>query len=148
MSDADFWFLTVQEEDSIRSPLLKIWNLDRFDKRSGSSAPALLRSTKVQQGNRPHPVCQNPSVPHCHQLNFPFCHIGIVGRSLRYISVPSYRSGRRRSPPIPLSRPIHILIIHQPNFLTQTQNDPRVPNRTNNRPRIPRTLSHFFFWCA
>lgn len=46
--------LSYQEEDSVRSPLLKIWDLETKDKKSG--APSLLRSTKVQLNNRPHPV--------------------------------------------------------------------------------------------
>ncbi|KAF5330983.1 hypothetical protein D9619_005205 [Psilocybe cf. subviscida] len=46
--------ITLGEEDSVRSPLLKIWDLETKDKKSG--APSLLRSTKVQLNNRPHPV--------------------------------------------------------------------------------------------
>ena len=37
-------------------PLLKIWDLEQKDKKTGS--PVLLRSVKVQHGNRPHPVCE------------------------------------------------------------------------------------------
>ncbi|PPQ64791.1 hypothetical protein CVT26_002623, partial [Gymnopilus dilepis] len=46
--------VTLGEEDSVRSPLLKIWDLQNKDKKTG--APLLLRSTKVQVNNRPHPV--------------------------------------------------------------------------------------------
>ncbi|KAK1224476.1 Vacuolar protein sorting-associated protein 11 [Marasmius sp. AFHP31] len=46
--------VTLGEEDSVRSPLLKIWDLNQKDKRT--TAPTLLRSTKIQLGNRPHPV--------------------------------------------------------------------------------------------
>ncbi|KAF8958040.1 hypothetical protein BDZ97DRAFT_1906624 [Flammula alnicola] len=46
--------VTLGEEDAVRSPLLKIWDLENKDKKSG--APNLLRSTKVQLSNRPHPV--------------------------------------------------------------------------------------------
>ncbi|KAF9476515.1 hypothetical protein BDN70DRAFT_839137 [Pholiota conissans] len=46
--------VTLGEEDAVRSPLLKIWDLQSNDKKSG--APVLLRSTKVQLNNRPHPV--------------------------------------------------------------------------------------------
>ncbi|GJE99815.1 hypothetical protein PsYK624_160870 [Phanerochaete sordida] len=46
--------VTVGEEDSVRHPLLKIWDLQTTEKKSGS--PVLLRSAKVQSGNRPHPV--------------------------------------------------------------------------------------------
>ncbi|KAF8902733.1 hypothetical protein CPB84DRAFT_1846103 [Gymnopilus junonius] len=46
--------VTLGEEDSVRSPLLKIWDLQNNDKKTGS--PFLLRSTKVQLSNRPHPV--------------------------------------------------------------------------------------------
>ncbi|KAF9447421.1 hypothetical protein P691DRAFT_760788 [Macrolepiota fuliginosa MF-IS2] len=45
--------VTLGEEDSIRSPLLKIWDMQTFDK---TGAPILLRSTKLQLSNRPHPV--------------------------------------------------------------------------------------------
>ncbi|KAF5378286.1 hypothetical protein D9615_008715 [Tricholomella constricta] len=45
---------TLGEEDSVRSPLLKIWDVVNRDKKTG--APVLLRSTKVQLSNRPHPV--------------------------------------------------------------------------------------------
>ncbi|KAG2019698.1 vacuolar membrane protein, variant 2 [Coprinopsis cinerea AmutBmut pab1-1] len=46
--------VTLGEEDTVKSPLLKIWDLDNRDKKNG--APILLRSAKVQQSNRPHPV--------------------------------------------------------------------------------------------
>ena len=52
-----FIVVNSQEEESSRMPLLKIWDLEKNDKRS--SSPVLLRSVKVQHGNRPHPVCQN-----------------------------------------------------------------------------------------
>jgi vacuolar protein sorting-associated protein 11 len=37
-----------------RLPLLQIWDLEHKDKKTG--APLLLRSAKVQHGNKPHPV--------------------------------------------------------------------------------------------
>ncbi|GLB34509.1 putative zinc-finger [Lyophyllum shimeji] len=46
--------VTLGEEDGVRSPLLKIWDVVNRDKKTGT--PALLRSTKVQLTNRPHPV--------------------------------------------------------------------------------------------
>ncbi|KAG5635623.1 hypothetical protein H0H81_010584 [Sphagnurus paluster] len=46
--------VTLGEEDSIRSPLLKIWDVVNRDKKTG--APVLLRSTKLQLSNHPHPV--------------------------------------------------------------------------------------------
>ncbi|KAK7036583.1 Vacuolar protein sorting-associated protein 11 [Paramarasmius palmivorus] len=46
--------VTLGEEDAVRSPLLKIWDLNQMDKRT--TAPLLLRSVKVQLSNRPHPV--------------------------------------------------------------------------------------------
>ncbi|GJJ12061.1 hypothetical protein Clacol_006302 [Clathrus columnatus] len=46
--------ITFGEEESSLMPLLKVWNLDSKDKKSG--APTLLRSVKVQHGNRPHPI--------------------------------------------------------------------------------------------
>ncbi|KAH8094673.1 hypothetical protein BXZ70DRAFT_947050 [Cristinia sonorae] len=46
--------ITLGEEDSVKHPLLKVWDLGNFDKRTGT--PILLRSVKVQSGNRPHPV--------------------------------------------------------------------------------------------
>lgn len=46
--------VTLGEEDTVRLPLLKIWDMQNFDKKTG--APILLRSTKIQLGNRPHPV--------------------------------------------------------------------------------------------
>ncbi|KAI0050858.1 hypothetical protein FA95DRAFT_1603137 [Auriscalpium vulgare] len=45
--------VTLGEEDGVRYPLLKIWSLDRMDK---NGVPALVRSTKVQPSNRPHPI--------------------------------------------------------------------------------------------
>ncbi|PPQ83311.1 hypothetical protein CVT25_004051 [Psilocybe cyanescens] len=45
--------VTLGEEDTVRSPLLKIWDLQNKDKKG---VPNLLRSTKVQLSNRPHPV--------------------------------------------------------------------------------------------
>ncbi|KAL1745090.1 hypothetical protein HDZ31DRAFT_37166 [Schizophyllum fasciatum] len=46
--------VTFGEEDSVRAPLLKVWDLQNKDKRTG--APILLRSTKVNVGNRMHPI--------------------------------------------------------------------------------------------
>ncbi|TBU46903.1 hypothetical protein BD309DRAFT_953173 [Dichomitus squalens] len=46
--------ITLGEEDAARHPFLKVWDLQKFDKKTGS--PLLLRSAKVQGGNRPHPV--------------------------------------------------------------------------------------------
>ncbi|OCH92268.1 hypothetical protein OBBRIDRAFT_773774 [Obba rivulosa] len=46
--------VTLGEEDSARHPFLKVWELENIDRKTG--APTLLRSTKVQSGNRPHPV--------------------------------------------------------------------------------------------
>ncbi|RDB23063.1 Vacuolar protein sorting-associated protein 11 [Hypsizygus marmoreus] len=46
--------VTLGEEDAVRSPLLKMWDVINLDKKTG--APILLRSTKVQLNNRPHPV--------------------------------------------------------------------------------------------
>jgi hypothetical protein len=48
--------VTLGEEDGVRSPLLKIWDLEKVDKKLGMGTPVLLRSVKVQTGNRPHPV--------------------------------------------------------------------------------------------
>jgi hypothetical protein len=48
--------VTLGEEDGVRSPLLKIWDLEKVDKKLGLSTPVLLRSVKVQTSNRPHPV--------------------------------------------------------------------------------------------
>ena len=44
----------LQEEDALRYPLLKIWDLEKPDPKTG--ATNLLRATKVQPSNRPHPV--------------------------------------------------------------------------------------------
>ena len=51
--------VTLGEEDGVRAPLLKVWDLEKVEKKSGSGVgtPVLLRSVKVQTGNRPHPVC-------------------------------------------------------------------------------------------
>ncbi|KAG6844504.1 hypothetical protein H0H87_006329 [Tephrocybe sp. NHM501043] len=46
--------VTLGEEDSVRSPLLKIWDIVNRDKKT--SAPLLLRSIKLSLGSRPHPV--------------------------------------------------------------------------------------------
>lgn len=55
------FMINSQEEESSRMPLLKIWDLEQKDKKTGS--PLLLRSVKVQHGNRPHPVCELGYVP-------------------------------------------------------------------------------------
>jgi hypothetical protein len=46
--------VTIGEEDAVRGSLLKIWDLGKTDKRN--QAPLLLRSSKVQPSNKPHPV--------------------------------------------------------------------------------------------
>jgi hypothetical protein len=50
--------VTLGEEDGVRAPLLKVWDLERVDKKVGMGTPVLMRSVKVQTGNRPHPVCR------------------------------------------------------------------------------------------
>lgn len=45
---------TLQEEAAVHHPFLKVWDLQNTEKKTG--APVLLRSVKVQSGNRPHPV--------------------------------------------------------------------------------------------
>ncbi|KAG6889861.1 hypothetical protein C0992_003757 [Termitomyces sp. T32_za158] len=52
--------ITLGEEDVIRSPLLKIWDIVNRDKKTG--APVLLRSVKLSLGNRPHPVINDDEV--------------------------------------------------------------------------------------
>ncbi|KAG8947308.1 hypothetical protein FRC04_010884 [Tulasnella sp. 424] len=54
MSESRGILVSLGEEEKFRTPLLKIWDLDHFDKKTGS--PILLRSTKLQVGNKPHPV--------------------------------------------------------------------------------------------
>ncbi|EIW86132.1 hypothetical protein CONPUDRAFT_114267 [Coniophora puteana RWD-64-598 SS2] len=54
MVERDGILITVGDEDGVRASLLKVWELAKIDQRTG--APNLLRSTKVQPGNRPHPV--------------------------------------------------------------------------------------------
>lgn len=46
--------VTLGEEDAVRHPLLKFWDLQHTDKRTGY--PVLLRSVKVQHDSSPHPV--------------------------------------------------------------------------------------------
>ncbi|GAW08826.1 vacuolar membrane protein [Lentinula edodes] len=46
--------VTLGEENTAQSPLIKIWDLGKKDRRT--TAPLLLRSAKVQPSNRPHPV--------------------------------------------------------------------------------------------
>ncbi|KIJ62988.1 hypothetical protein HYDPIDRAFT_114138 [Hydnomerulius pinastri MD-312] len=46
--------ITIGEEDTVRSSILKIWDLGKFDKRTGG--PSLLRTAKVQPTGKPHPV--------------------------------------------------------------------------------------------
>ncbi|TDL21592.1 hypothetical protein BD410DRAFT_789710 [Rickenella mellea] len=53
MVDRDGILVTVGEEESTPQPLLKIWDLRKLNK---TSTPKLLRSIKLQHGNRPHPV--------------------------------------------------------------------------------------------
>lgn len=50
LADSD----AAQEEEKPRGTYLKIWDLEHFDKRSGS--PVLLRSNKLAMGSKPHPV--------------------------------------------------------------------------------------------
>lgn len=44
----------VQEEEESRFPVLKIWDLAREDRKL--KRPVLMRSLKIQHGQRPHPV--------------------------------------------------------------------------------------------
>ncbi|THV03182.1 hypothetical protein K435DRAFT_651795, partial [Dendrothele bispora CBS 962.96] len=48
------FLVTLGEESSSHSPLLKIWDLNQKDKRT--KTPLLVRSIKVQPSNRPHPA--------------------------------------------------------------------------------------------
>ncbi|KIM72184.1 hypothetical protein PILCRDRAFT_16379 [Piloderma croceum F 1598] len=52
------------EEDRVRSPLLKTWDLEKVDRKLSMGTPVLLRSVKVQTGNLPHPVTGSKSSVH------------------------------------------------------------------------------------
>ncbi|KAI5122199.1 hypothetical protein M0805_002688 [Coniferiporia weirii] len=54
MADRKGILVTIGEEENTPSPLLKIWDLGKTDKKTGT--PSLLRSVKIQHGSRPHPV--------------------------------------------------------------------------------------------
>ncbi|EJD02144.1 uncharacterized protein FOMMEDRAFT_20927 [Fomitiporia mediterranea MF3/22] len=54
MVDRKGTLVTIGEEENVPSPLLKIWDLGKIDKKTGM--PTLLRSVKIQHGTRPHPV--------------------------------------------------------------------------------------------
>jgi hypothetical protein len=48
----------IEEEEGSRYPLLKVWDLTRDEKKKGGvpGQPVLLRSVRIQHGQRPHPV--------------------------------------------------------------------------------------------
>jgi vacuolar protein sorting-associated protein 11 len=48
--------ITLGKGDGVRSPLLKMWDLEKVDKKMSMETPVLFISVKVQTGNRPHPV--------------------------------------------------------------------------------------------
>ncbi|KAG2053203.1 hypothetical protein BDR06DRAFT_956764 [Suillus hirtellus] len=54
MAERNGVLMTIGEEGAVRGSLLKIWDLGKMDKRN--QAPVLLRSSKVQPSNKPHPV--------------------------------------------------------------------------------------------
>ena len=94
----------VYEEDYVKLPLLKIW-ICRAHKKTGSP---LLRSTKVQVSNRPHPVSPlSLSFPTPQRLKLV---LGNNHSSLRLPLPLCHRPRRRHSPPLPPSRPIPRII--------------------------------------
>ena len=48
--------VAVGEEDGSRLPVLKIWDLTREEKKKAGGGPILLRSVRIQHGQRPHPA--------------------------------------------------------------------------------------------
>lgn len=54
MAERNGVLVTFGEEQGVISPLLKIWDLHKFDKATG--IPLLLRSVKVNTNNKPHPI--------------------------------------------------------------------------------------------
>ena len=107
--------VTLGEEDGVRSPLLKIWDLEKVDKKLGMGTPVLLRSVKVQTGNRPHPVSLFSIV----LSNLDSIIVtGLVDSIIRHSVTPRDRARRWHSPIVSLSRPIHFLVIHLTHFYT------------------------------
>jgi hypothetical protein len=126
--------VTLGEEDGVRSPLLKIWDLEKVDKKLGMGTPVLLRSVKVQTGNRPHPV----SLFSVALSNIDSNITGLVDSIIRHSVTPRNRARRWHSPVVPLSRPIHFLVIDLTYFNSKTAYHPRIAHRADHRPRIQR----------
>ncbi|KAL7420528.1 Vacuolar protein sorting-associated protein 11 [Cryptotrichosporon argae] len=48
--------LGVGEEEGGRYPVLKVWDLSKEEKKKAGGEPVLMRSVRIQHGQRPHPV--------------------------------------------------------------------------------------------
>lgn len=94
------YLVTLGEEDGIRVPLLKIWHLEKTDKHG---APTLLRSTKVQTSNRPHPVS---SIALSAGLSFLAIGLG-DGTVILYRHLDQSLSGSASLTAIPKPRTVH-----------------------------------------
>ncbi|KAG2070492.1 hypothetical protein BDR04DRAFT_1099977 [Suillus decipiens] len=93
--------VTIGEEDAVRGSLLKIWDLEKMDPRT--QAPVLLRSSKIQPSNKPHPVS-------CFALSstLSFLAIGLAdGTVLLYRHLDQSLSSASSLTALPKTRTIH-----------------------------------------
>lgn len=120
----------AQEEDAVRSPLLKIWELRKVDKKTG--APNLLRSAKVQPSNRPHPVLE--VFPHNYLMNsYP---VGHHCSSLGHSVPPRHWSRGWNRPSLSSPRPVYILWFQLPNCYPEIPHRSRITHRAYHRSRF------------
>ncbi|KAG2072195.1 hypothetical protein BDR04DRAFT_1230722 [Suillus decipiens] len=93
--------VTIGEEDAVRGSLLKIWDLEKMDPRT--QAPVLLRPSKIQPSNKPHPVS-------CFALSstLSFLAIGLAdGTVLLYRHLDQSLSSASSLTALPKTRTIH-----------------------------------------
>ncbi|KAG2140932.1 uncharacterized protein EDB93DRAFT_1241828 [Suillus bovinus] len=101
MAERNGVLVTIGEESAVRGSLLKIWDIGKTDGRN--QAPVLLKSSKVQPSNKPHPVS-------CFALSsaLSFLAIGLAdGTVLLYRHLDQSLSSATSLTALPKTRTIH-----------------------------------------
>lgn len=112
--------VAIGEEEGTLWPLLKVWDLTKEDKKSAERRPVLLRSVRIQHGQRPHPVRSSLNVISLGESDLV---AGIFGGSYVKFIASRYRIRRRHRPSLSTLPPIadHFFIS---NILSQGSRGP------------------------
>ncbi|KAH7890168.1 hypothetical protein F5I97DRAFT_645537 [Phlebopus sp. FC_14] len=142
MVDKKGVLVTIGEEDNVRSSIMKIWDLDKVDKKTGG--PVLLRSAKVQPSGKPHPVTSLALTPTLSFLAIGFADGSVVlYRHLDQSLASSSSSVAAPSASLPKPRLIHEIPTEPVTFLGFVTSSPsNIGSSTSSDPFPSDSIPH------